>query len=477
MAAIPKLNLFVPLVPQHRLHSRFEHLRNWNGAEPARIIMTEVYRNFSDPDGNFVQQFQTDGFDSRIFELYLYAYLASSGYDIARNHPNPDFIVSHAGAACAIEATTSNPPGGDRARRTVPRDDLSPEELKNKIDHELPIRMGSPLRSKLDKRYNGKAYWELEQCKELPFVLAIEAFHEAESLFFTDAALCHYLYGLKWHPRWTKEGNLVLDSLAIKEHRLGAKTIPSNFFGQPGTEHISAVLFTNAGTFPKFNRMGYQAGYHRGNIKMFRRGTCLSIDPNSATPSEFGYDLDFPPSPETWGQGLVVFHNPNAARPLPRYFFRDAVTHYFDKNTLQTDVPDKLLIPFASITFVLCAEDSDLDADKGPREGIRSIRLDQFEALRPPRRSRTQLTSQEKEWFVTDNGSIVGTVAEDLIDNDWLYVMFKRNRKGNLKTQDLRCSIPQRMEARQHLLDAMETQIRPSPSSFRRRRRASNRSK
>jgi hypothetical protein len=217
------------------------------------------------------------------------------------------------------------------------------------------------------------------------------------------------------------------------------------------------VLFSNSGTGPKFNRMGYQAGYHRGNITMFRRGTCLSTDPNSATPQQFAYDLDFPPCEETWGQGLVVFHNPKALYPLPPHFFPEAVAHYFKNGAPTVDVPAAPLLPFASITVICCADnDFELEPANNPRPGIHSIRLEEFEALRPPRSSRTLPTSQEKEWFASEDHRIVGTIALDLVDNDWLFVLFSRRSDDALETEDLRCDIPDRMAARQELLDAME---------------------
>ena len=61
---------------------------------------------------HFVEQFQTSGFDARIFELYLHAYFESSGYVISRTRSNPDFILTRQRATVAVEATTSNPSGG-----------------------------------------------------------------------------------------------------------------------------------------------------------------------------------------------------------------------------------------------------------------------------------------------------------------------------------------------------------------------------
>jgi hypothetical protein len=71
--------------------------------------MEETYQAFTDPDGNFVQQLQSTAFDARFFDLYLFAYLHFSGFDIDRTKPNPDFIVSRSGITAAVEATTINP--------------------------------------------------------------------------------------------------------------------------------------------------------------------------------------------------------------------------------------------------------------------------------------------------------------------------------------------------------------------------------
>lgn len=72
-------------------------------------MINEIFGEFDDPEGNFVEQFQTGAFDARIFELYLFAYLTRSGYRVQRNHAQPDFIATRDGITVAIEATTVNP--------------------------------------------------------------------------------------------------------------------------------------------------------------------------------------------------------------------------------------------------------------------------------------------------------------------------------------------------------------------------------
>ena len=70
---------------------------------------------FIDIDGNFVEQFQSAGFDSRLWELYLNAYLTEEQLFINREHNAPDFIVKKYGKSVAIEAVIvgrreNNPP-------------------------------------------------------------------------------------------------------------------------------------------------------------------------------------------------------------------------------------------------------------------------------------------------------------------------------------------------------------------------------
>src|SRR5438874_7322566 len=68
-----------PISDPAKRHALFECARTTSGAEPGRIMANEAFATFDDVDGNFVQQFQTSGFDARVYELYFHAYLA-------RNH-------------------------------------------------------------------------------------------------------------------------------------------------------------------------------------------------------------------------------------------------------------------------------------------------------------------------------------------------------------------------------------------------------
>jgi hypothetical protein len=449
-------SLFAAVVPERRLHPAFKRIRDSIEYEPGRTIAEEVFRTFKDPDGNFVEQLQTSGFDARIFELYLHAYFESSGYGISRTRSNPDFILTRQGATVAVEATTSNPSGGAQSLQNFGKrpNPAGITRAERKLAREMPIRLGSPLFSKLKKKY-----WELPHCKNLPFVIAIEAFHDRFALFFTSSLLDQYLYGLQTSPKWTKEGEMHLEHQVIKEHRVGKKVIPSNFFGQEGAENISAVLFSNSGTWPKFNRLGYEAGYRRGNVMMIRSGTCFDYDPRSAKPVNFVYNLDDLHEKETWGQSLVTFHNPSAKHPLPRGFFKGSVDVHLEKGIITPYVPGYGLLPFASYTQVLRMPDGDLDPAREARAGIRSITLSEFNALGIPRRSELDFLSIEREWFATHDRTVLGTLALDRTDKDWLYAVFRRRPGRKAKFEDVQVSIRKHKAARRRLLDAMEAEM------------------
>lgn len=79
---------------------------------PAGGALGDVAANMTDPDGNLVEQFQTHGFDSRTFEIYLTAFFAEAGHEIDLSHDRPDFLISRDGITAAVEAVTANPKPG-----------------------------------------------------------------------------------------------------------------------------------------------------------------------------------------------------------------------------------------------------------------------------------------------------------------------------------------------------------------------------
>ncbi len=440
--------LFDPIVPPEKLNPLFDELRTSPGREPARWMLDDVYQAFEDPDGNFLEQFQTSAFNARYFELYLFAYFSRSGFIVERSLPNPDFLVSRGGIRVAVEATTLNPStSGVLARIGKKISDLEGEELREYEQHELPIRFGSSLSSKLQKRY-----WELEHCKNLPFVLAIEAFHDEESLMLADGALIQYLYGIDQTGTLAQGGRLTVDTRTVKEHTVGDKTIKSGFFWQPEAQHISAVLFTNSGSNGKFSRMGYQHGIGCDVISMTRRGYCFNPHPDAMDPTLFSYNLDEPPFVESWGQGLVVLHNPNARKPLPKNFFVDAIQSYSENGVFTSEPSD--WHPLSSKTITSYLEEARL------KQVMHVVRPAQFAVAAIPQEvfeescgsvSEFEPLVEENGWLMDATASFFGVVLQDIKDKDWGYMVMGRDTQFRFISIDIKRRLPTRYQARMEL--------------------------
>ena len=181
----------------------------------------------------------------------------------------------------------------------------------------------------------------------LPLVFAIEDFHHDSPFRDTSNHLTRYLYG-QTEVILSGPGEPLKRRLeAVSDHRHGDKVIPSGFFMQPGAENVSAVLFSNSGTVPKFARMSYNAARHPF-LRLIRYGTCVDFDPNAVVPKTFAYVVGDGTHEEHWAEGLEVFHNPRASIPLPSGFFRGAAEHYLREDGFDSRAP--AFHPYSSVT-------------------------------------------------------------------------------------------------------------------------------
>jgi hypothetical protein len=335
-------DLFEPIVLEERLDPRFRSVAFDRAWAPARATMRGVFERMGDRDGNFVQQFQSDAFDARVWELYLFAAFDDAGFDIGLETGRPDFLLSGHGFEWAVEATIANPPGGD----PPPPPLLDPERRRAYMEGELVVRLGGALYSKLQKQY-----WELPHVQDKPLVFALQSFASEDSLTFADTSLLNYLYALKTHGHYSTSGRLRISNEKIDAHTGSTKSVPSGFFDVPGAEHVSAVLWSNSGTAPKFARMGFQRGLDSAGIAMIRSGTRYVMDPDASKPAQFAYDVGA--RWETWQEGLVMAHNPRALKPLPREAFPGIVHHELDNGLVTSWIPP--FHPFQSTTSIVVA--------------------------------------------------------------------------------------------------------------------------
>lgn len=347
------VDFFTPVVAQDQRHMGFRALTERETYSPAKGIIEPMMRWYEDVDGNFVEQFQSTGFDARIWELYLFATLVELGFILDRSKPAPDFVAHSPFGSMAVEAVTVNPSQDENGQPQAPPPTTTDQEKIAYLQEFMPIKFGSSLFSKLKKKY-----WEKEHTKGLPLVFAIQDFSSSGSLVFTRSALADYLYGYRHDWKHDDSGKLIITPRKIERHVWKDKEIPSGFFFLPDAEHVSAVVFSNSGTISKFDRMGLLAGFGSKRVRMVRAGKALDLDPNAAEPRDFFHVVNDPGYSESWVEGLDVYHNPRALIPLDEDLLPGASHHRLleDYNVLSSS-PD--WHPLASITSLSLTGDAE----------------------------------------------------------------------------------------------------------------------
>lgn len=67
-----KKGLFEPIYDDNKLLGKmFKELLNNNDYLTVKMMLEDVYSDYKDIDGNFVEQFQTNAFNARMLELYF----------------------------------------------------------------------------------------------------------------------------------------------------------------------------------------------------------------------------------------------------------------------------------------------------------------------------------------------------------------------------------------------------------------------
>ena len=277
------VDFFLPSSHNDKLNENFKKINSSIELLPAKEIISSMMRWHEDIDGNFIEQFQTTGFDSRIWELYLFAMLKESGYSLDRKYNVPDFVIQNCfSEKLCIEATTVNPSFNKSIMISPPQKPATKVEYSNILYNYLPIKYAGPLTNKL-----GKKYWDQNHILNIPFLIAIFDAHAPHLAYISQKSLPIYLYGNK-----------------VKFHKWKNKTINSGFFNLPDAENISAVITNKDATIYKFNKMGIHAGF-------------------GINKSPTNIDLNV-----KWIDGMEIYHNPRAIHPLDKKHFPHA-KHYF----------------------------------------------------------------------------------------------------------------------------------------------------
>lgn len=359
------LDLLTPITDRDQLHPYFLELIERPGRLPARKIFEEIGPWLYPADKHFIREFQCHQFDQRLWELYLWASFREMGFDVAqREAPDFECINPVYKINFTVEATTTSPSqGGVLLEHPNPS---TPQEHQEFLQNYMPMKFGSALSSKLQKvDEHQKPYWEREHSKGKPFLLALADFHkpadhtkhELGSMTYSQGALFIYLYGRRvdW---WMDNGELKMVAAEVEQHEYQGKVIPSGFFDLPGAKNISGVLFSNAGTLAKFDRMGVCAGFEAPKHKYFRAGFRFNPDPNAAVGDYFFEEVGKDGYEETWCDELQLFHNPNAKHPIAPEWFPDIAHHNFiDGKFVTLDSHRRVLSSYTNIMRICDGDD------------------------------------------------------------------------------------------------------------------------
>lgn len=310
--------IFKQIVTDQKLNKKYKLLLESNLFDPAKKIIENISNEMTDMDGNFIQQFQSDGFDARLWEMYLFILFKEIGFTHNNQYERPDFQLTKGDIEIFVEASLSAEKQDDIYTKSFIEDAMARLDLgvqQQLIDYYI-IRLGSVLFSKLNKEY-----WKLDWVKGKPIILAITPAHNYLAPFLPDAKLIEYLYGIRQNVNITEKGIENLGAEEVVEFRLGDKTIPANFFSQPLSENISGIIFTNNSDLHKFNRMAYQGNLSKEQLIMVRAGTKYSSDLGSEA-QYFDYFIKPNQGVENWCESVTLFHNPNALHKIDTTTFK-----------------------------------------------------------------------------------------------------------------------------------------------------------
>lgn len=279
-------DLFSSLVEEPKLHPGFRALRDSSYHRNARFYINTLYSRMGKPSKTFMRHFQGSGFHSHLFEIACFAYLESSGLNPNRTHQSPDFLASRNGLSLAFEATTANPETQISDISLLQMKEFSQEEIELKANVEFPRRIASILNKKLKLNYE-----QLPHCEGKPLILMVAPFFESGSVFYTDESLLNCLY----------ENN--------RDRR--------GFFFRKETEAISAIMYCNAFTVPRFFRLSTIFD-ESADIFAIREGWYYAPQPDGGLEiRSYEFPVGASSSPEeSWAEGVTVFHNPNANIPI-----------------------------------------------------------------------------------------------------------------------------------------------------------------
>lgn len=310
------MDLFKLIVKEEKLHKNFLSILR-QSQEADRQELLKWCDGFPDRDNKFVKEFQTT-FNSSFWEIYLYALFKEIGLPIDWIHSSPDFIVEYNGKRVVIEAAIAAAGLGKIPEWEKEIKEAPPTRYRE-MNMESIIRLSNSIISKY-RKYK-KQYSILEHVKGNPFVIAVAPFEQPHFNLQCDTPIMALLYDFyvdedayNENPHLYPNGPPDVN-LGFVEKDNGAE-IQLGLFEDDSLSEISAIILSTTATWGKVESMS------NNNALRFVKTVWLSeeklspIYKNSAK--------------ENIRDGLFVFHNPYAKRPLdPEMYNHSGITQIF----------------------------------------------------------------------------------------------------------------------------------------------------
>ena len=295
----------------------------------AGWILNQLYLALPNPDKNWASDCQTTNFHTRLWEAQLLASFREQGLLVTQPHESPDFrIENRRGGEAWVEAVTANPP--------VPYDHVNaPRSLPPQGREELffgpaALRFAKTLGNKLARNYH-----TLPHVAGKPFMIALADFQAPASMTWSREGLIGYLYGQG--AQVTEIDGVAVATSVSATHLHGPSAFPAGLFADDRHAELSAVIFSNACSTGKLNRVMASAAGPPEGLRYVRMGRFFHRDPGALEGIPFCLDVAgeeyrslWPQGYEPWTAEMEVFHNPFARHPALFELLPEA-THWFDE--------------------------------------------------------------------------------------------------------------------------------------------------
>lgn len=296
------MKLFEDLIPPDRQHPIYRLIKSCRYGH-ERAVLEDWADGFVDRDGKFCHEFQST-FEPCLWELYIHAYLKLIGTRIDFSFRAPDFVVTGRQEFC-VEATIAAPPVGGKPAYGGGYADI-PDDF-SKFNSEATLRICNSFTTKV-RKYR-EAYSRLSHVNDRPYVIAIAAYDRPFSHMAVSRPVVSALYGLYHDEESTlASGATNVISYNVRSVRKSELIdVPLGYFTDASYSEVSAVVYSSLATWGKIRALA---------VNPTADSVYTTYHPNPNGIHALVRHTPKAQYKEHLLDGLYVFHNPFASKPL-----------------------------------------------------------------------------------------------------------------------------------------------------------------